>query len=67
LATKVFVDSSGTVITGTMPNIGAQNISILTPTEDNSKMEATIAKGYHSGDGKVSLEIVTESVTPTKS
>ena len=51
LSLKVYVDSSGRVKTGTMPNNGAVAATIdgLTTTE------YTVPAGYHSGSGKVSL------------
>ena len=51
LANKIIVDSTGATATGTMPNNGAVSATIdgLTTTS------YTIAQGYHSGSGKVSL------------
>ena len=40
----------GALLTGTMPNNGAQMGSIITKTQ-----EVTIAQGYHDGSGKVSI------------
>lgn len=61
LATKVFVDSTGAVRTGTMANNGAmaKTLDIATPS-------CTIPEGYHSGSGTVSLVPETKSATPTK-
>lgn len=51
LANKIFVDSTGAQVPGTMANNGAVAASIdgLTVTE------YTVPKGFHSGAGKVSL------------
>lgn len=62
LAAQVFVDSSGTVRTGTMANNGA-----LTRTLDAATTSCTIPEGYHSGSGKVSITPESKTVTPTKS
>lgn len=61
LANKVIVGADGTTITGTMPNNGA-----VTKTLDTTTTSYTIAKGYHSGTGKVSISTETKSATPTK-
>lgn len=62
LANKVFVDAKGKVTTGTMPNAGTVNKTLT--TESSSY---TIAKGYHSGTGKVNVVLETKTATPTKS
>lgn len=62
LATKTIVTKDGTVTAGTMPNNGT-----VTKTLDTSITSYTIAKGYHSGTGAVSIVTETKSVTPTKS
>lgn len=62
LATKVFVDKAGTIIAGTMTNNGAVS-QIL----DATIITYTIPKGYHSGEGKVSISLESKTVTPTKS
>ena len=49
-------------LTGTMANNGA-----VTKTLDTTTTSYTIAKGYHSGSGKVSITKESKSVTPTKS
>ena len=41
---------NGQKITGTMPNVGAQNATITTLNG-----EVTISRGYHDGSGKVSI------------
>ena len=56
------VDSTGKTLTGTMANNGA-----VTKTLDTTTTSYTIAKGYHSGSGKVSITKESKSVTPTKS
>lgn len=62
LATKVFVDSTGKVKTGTMPNNGA-----VTKTLDGKTTSFPIPAGYHNGTGNVSIVPETKSATPTKS
>lgn len=62
LANKVIVNADGETITGTMPSNGA-----VTKTLDTSTTSYTIAKGYHSGTGKVSITTETKTATPTKS
>lgn len=61
LTGKIFVDSEGTVITGTMTNNGA-----VTKTLDVTTVTFTIPKGYHSGTGKVTIALEEKIVTPTK-
>ena len=60
LAGKVFVDSTGAVKTGTMPNNGA-----VTKVLDASAPSYTIPQGCHSGSGTVSIVPESKSVTPT--
>ena len=61
LTGKVFITSDGTVTTGTMANNGA-----VTKALDAATTSYTIPKGYHSGAGKVSVNVETKEVTPTK-
>lgn len=61
LANKTIVTADGTVTAGTMPNNGAVSKAL-----DASTTSFTIAKGYHSGTGKVSITAETKDVTPTK-
>lgn len=61
LTGKIFVDSDGTVITGTMPNNGA-----VSKTLDVTTISYTIPKGMHSGSGTVKIVLETKTVTPTK-
>lgn len=63
LSNKIFVDANGTVTAGTMPNNVAAS-KVLDATTDNQSM--TIAKGYHSGTGTVSIVLEARSATPTK-
>lgn len=58
---KVVVLADGTVKAGTMPNNGAVN-----KTLDASTVKYTIAAGYHSGTGTVTITLEEKSVTPTK-
>lgn len=60
LAGKVFVDSTGAVRTGTMPNNGT-----VTKVLDASTTRYTIPQGCHSGSGTVSIVPESKSVTPT--
>ena len=61
LANKIFVTAEGAVTAGTMPNIGK-----VTKTLDASTTSYTIAKGFHNGEGKVSVTLETKTVTPTE-
>lgn len=61
LATKVFVDKTGTIVAGTMTNNGA-----VTQILDATVITYTIAQGYHSGTGTVSITLENKTVTPTK-
>lgn len=62
LTGKVFVNSTGTAVTGTMPNNG--NVSKTLTSENDTY---TIPAGYHGGTGTVKIVLETKSVTPTKS
>lgn len=62
LSGKVYVTSAGKVTTGTMTNNGT-----VTKTLDTTTTSYTIAGGYHSGSGKVSITTETKSATPTTS
>ena len=62
LTGKVFVLADGTVTTGTMSNNGA-----VKKTLDTATVKYTIAAGYHSGTGEISISLEQKSVTPTKS
>lgn len=62
LTGKIFVDSDGTVITGTMANNGA-----VSKTLDVTTISYTIPKGMHSGTGSVKIVLEQKTVTPTKS
>ena len=64
LATKVFVDSTGEQIAGTMTNNGAVTRSLDATTGNQSY---TIPSGYHNGSGSVSITLETKSATPTTS
>lgn len=61
LATKVIVDATGKVTTGTMPNNGAIN-----KTLDATTTSYAIPAGYHSGTGSVRIVTETKTLTPTK-
>lgn len=62
LATKVIVDATGRVTTGTMPNNGA-----VSKTLDSTTTSYAIPAGYHSGTGSVKIVTETKTLTPTKS
>lgn len=62
LATKVFVDSTGKVKTGTMLNNGSVKQKLDTTTKSY-----TIPSGYHNGSGTVTIETEEKAATPTKS
>lgn len=62
LANKIFVKADGSTGTGTMPNNGK-----VTKNLDATTTSYTIAKGYHNGEGSVSVKVETKSVTPIKS
>lgn len=61
LTGKVIVTSDGSVIPGTMPNNGAVS-KVLTPAETSY----AVPKGYHDGNGSVSIQTEEKSATPTK-
>ena len=61
LATKVIVDATGRVTTGTMPNNGA-----VSKTLDATTTSYAVPAGYHSGTGSVSIVTETKTLTPTK-
>ena len=60
LATKIFVDTTGSNIAGTMVNNGAVNqvISVATPSY-------TVPTGYHSGAGVVQIVTEAKEVIPS--
>jgi len=64
LATKIFVPSSGSNTTGTMPNNGAVSKTLDATTGNQSY---TVPSGYHNGSGTVSITLENQTVTPTTS
>ena len=64
LATKIFVPSSGSNTTGTMPNNGAVSKTLDATTGNQSY---TVPRGYHNGSGTVSITLENQTVTPTTS
>jgi hypothetical protein len=62
LTGRVFVPTDGTPVTGTMTNNGAVEITL-----NGTVVSYTIPKGYHNGEGKVTITLETKTVTPTKS
>ena len=64
LATKIIVESDGTITTGTMTNNGAVS-KTLDATSNNQSY--TVPSGYHNGSGTVGIVLETKSATPTES
>lgn len=64
LSPKVFVNSSGTTVAGSMVNNGAVSKTLDATTSNQSY---TVPAGYHNGNGTVSIVLETKSATPTKS
>ena len=64
LATKIFVESDGTVSTGTMVNNGAVSKTLDATTNNQSY---TVPTGYHNGSGTVSIVLEEKSATPSTS
>lgn len=62
LTGKVYVTAEGEIVAGTMSNNGA-----VSKTLDVTTITYTIPKGYHNGDGKVTIVLEEKTVTPTKS
>lgn len=61
LTGKTFVKSTGELVAGTMANNGS-----VTKKLDTTTKSYTIPKGYHSGEGTVSITTETKEATPTK-
>lgn len=61
LANKVFVDSTGAVVTGRMTNNGKAELLVDTKTPS-----VTIPKGYHDGTGRAYVEVKSKSATPSE-
>lgn len=61
LSGKIFVTSTGEVVTGTMTNNGA-----VARVLDVTTISFTIPQGYHSGTGTVTISLETKTATPTK-
>ena len=62
LSGDVFVDSTGTEVTGSMTNNGAVS-KTLDATASNQTY--TVPSGYHNGSGTVSITLETKTATPT--
>ena len=62
LANDVFVESDGTVTTGTMPNNGAVSRTLDATTGNQSY---TVPAGYHNGSGSVGIVLEEKSATPS--
>lgn len=62
LANKIIVTATGESVAGTMPNNGA-----VTQTLSGAKTSYTVPKGYHDGNGVVSISTETKTATPTTS
>ena len=61
LSGKIIVNSSGSLVAGTMPNNGAVSKTLDATTNNQSY---TVPSGYHNGSGTVSITLETKSVTP---
>lgn len=61
LANKMIVSSTGALVTGTMPDLGAYNYKAR-----QTDTSISIPQGYHNGNGKIGINITTGSGTPTK-
>ena len=64
LATKRIVASDGTIVTGTMNNIGAVDKTL--DVSSAASMTYTVPQGYHSGSGHVKIVSETKTATPAK-
>lgn len=64
LANKIIVNSTGTNVAGTMPNIGAVS-KTLDATSGNQSY--TVPSGYHNGSGTVSITLESKTATPSTS
>lgn len=64
LASKVFVNSSGTEITGTMINWNGLGTTLDATT---GKQSMTIPSGYHNGLGAVNIVLEEKTATPSES
>ena len=64
LASKVFVNSAGENVTGTMTNRGAVSKTLDATTGNQSY---TVPAGYHNGSGSVSIVLETKTATPSTS
>lgn len=62
LSGKVIVTSNGSIVPGTMLNYGAANKNL-----DVNNTSYTIPKGYHNGNGVVTIQLEEKNVTPSKS
>ncbi len=62
LTGKIIVKADGTVATGTMANNGK-----VTKTLDAATITYTIPKGFHNGEGAVTIVLEQKTVTPSKS
>ena len=64
LSPKVFVNATGSTITGGMSNQGAVNATLDATTNNQTY---TVPAGYHNGSGTVKITLETKSATPTTS
>ena len=64
LATKIIVESDGTVTPGTMANNGAVSKTLDTGTGNQTY---TVPSGFHNGSGTVSITLEEKSATPSTS
>ena len=61
LSGKIFVDVDGTVVVGTMPNVGAVDVTLSA-----TNVFYNVPHGAHNGYGKVKVVIDEKEATPTK-
>lgn len=64
LSGDVFVDSTGTEVTGSMTNNGAVSKTLDATTNNQSY---TVPVGYHNGSGTVGITLETKTATPSAS
>lgn len=70
LTGKKIVDAEGNVVDGTMADNGAAGAELyydMYTGDGTSASSYTISKGYHNGEGKVTVDAESKNVTPKKS
>lgn len=66
LSGKTAVDSNANTIVGTMSNNGAVSAT-LAPTSSSTTATYTVPKGYHNGNGKITVTGQAKTATPSSS